>query len=79
MSSSGGNYGRWTIYNASTLLYEHIHNTDDNVTDSWVVQQNKHGPFSFPAAAHRRAAATVEEEEEEEEGTVATSASTVDA
>ena len=23
---SGGNYGRWTFYNASTVLYEHVHN-----------------------------------------------------
>ena len=88
MHASGGNYGRWTIYNASVLvscsgrqelgapvsclviecrtymytglndacvrvscvkLYEHVHNTDDNVTDSWVVTQENHGPFKYPS------------------------------
>ena len=43
MHATGGNYGRWTFYNASTMLYEHVHNvgdgTDDNVTDSWIVTQ----------------------------------------
>ena len=30
-------------------LYEHVHNTDDNVTDSWVVTQENHGPFKYPS------------------------------
>lgn len=43
---SGANHGRITIYNATTLMYEHVHNSDGTVGDRWIVRQSHHGPFT---------------------------------
>ena len=37
---SGMNYGRLVTNNASVLTYEHVDNSNDNVTDSWSIVRN---------------------------------------
>ena len=37
---TGGAYGRWTAYNASTLTYEHVQNNGGNVTDTFTIQRS---------------------------------------
>jgi hypothetical protein len=38
-------YTHLTAYNETDLLWEQISNADNSVIDSWVVHQDKHGPF----------------------------------
>jgi len=42
---SAWGYGRVTIYNRSTFVYEHILNADSSVYDTVVVHQDSHGSF----------------------------------
>ena len=45
MAGTGGAYGRWTAWNATHLTYEHVENPTGNVTDTWTIVQEHHGPF----------------------------------
>ena len=38
-------YGRLVAYNASTMLYQQVNNADGSIVDSFVITQNKHGPY----------------------------------
>lgn len=42
---SGGAYGRLTAFNATHLRYEHVQNNGGDVTDTWTIVTDKHGPF----------------------------------
>jgi len=42
VTASGGAYARITIYNATTLTYEHVQNNGGNVTDRWTIVQHDH-------------------------------------
>jgi hypothetical protein len=43
---TGGAYGRITIFNATTLRYDHVQNNGGQITDSFVIFQPKHAPFT---------------------------------
>ena len=43
---TGGGYGRMIAHNATHLTYEHVQNNGGDVTDTWTIVQNRHGPFA---------------------------------
>jgi len=42
---TGGAFGIITVYNATHLQYDHMQNPDGKISDSFVIVQDKHGPF----------------------------------
>ena len=42
---TGGAYGRVTAWNATHLTYEHVQNNGGDVTDTFTLIQENHGPF----------------------------------
>ena len=45
LHGTGGAYGRWTAWNHTHLLYEHVENNGKRVGDAFTIVQPRHGPF----------------------------------
>jgi len=44
--SECGAYGRITITDAQTLRYDHVVNSNGNISDTFTIKQSSHGPFA---------------------------------